>query len=105
VLAAAQAYRTAVTREIWQTVEAGQQPTLEQQARCRLAATHAVDSALQAIDLMYRAGGTTSNQRTHQLARCWRDIHVVGQSAGVMPEWYALAGRALLGLDSGPRLT
>jgi hypothetical protein len=57
------------------------------------------------MDLMYRAGGTTSNQRTHHLARCWRDIHVVGQAASIMPEWYPLTGRAFLGLDPGPRLT
>ena len=53
---------------------------------------------------MYRAGGTTSNVRTQQLARCWRDIHVVGQAASVVPEWYPLAGRAYLGLEPGPRL-
>jgi alkylation response protein AidB-like acyl-CoA dehydrogenase len=104
-LGAAQAYRTAVTRDIWGTVEAGGQPTLEQQARCRLAATYAVDCAVQAVDLMYRAGGTTSLERSHQLARCWRDVHAVGQSASLHPEWYALTGRVFLGLDPGPRLT
>jgi indole-3-acetate monooxygenase len=104
-LGAAQAYRAAVTRDIWDTVEAGEQPTLEQQARCRLAATYAVDSAMQAVDLMYRAGGTTSLERPHPLARCWRDVHAVGQSASLHPEWYALTGRVFLGLDPGPRLT
>ena len=66
--------------------------TLQQRARCRLAASFAVDSARQAMDLMYRAGGTTSSKRTHQLARCWRDLHVVGQAASVAADWYALAG-------------
>ena len=59
----------------------------------------------QAMDLMYRAGGTTSNQRSHPLARTWRDLQVAGQAASVMPEWYALAGQAFLGLDPGPRLS
>jgi alkylation response protein AidB-like acyl-CoA dehydrogenase len=104
LLGAAQLFRAAATREVWDTVAAGQETTLQQRARCRLAASFAVDSARQAMDLMYRAGGTTSSKRTHQLARCWRDLHVVGQAASVAPDWYPLAGRALLGLDTGPRL-
>jgi alkylation response protein AidB-like acyl-CoA dehydrogenase len=104
LLGAAQAYRTAVTSEVWETVAAGRPATLEQQARCRLAACHAVDSAMQAMDLMYRAGGTTSIEHSHRLARCWRDVHVVGQTFQVLPEYYLLAGRVFLGLDPGPRL-
>jgi alkylation response protein AidB-like acyl-CoA dehydrogenase len=104
MLGAAQAYRTSIARELWDTVEAGQQPTLDQQARCRLAATYATDCALQVVELMYRAGGTTSLQRPHQIARSWRDVHAVAQTAGLHPEWYALTGRVFLGLDAGPRL-
>ena len=91
--------------DVWETVASGRETTLQQRARCRIAASFAVDSARAAMDLMYRAGGTTSNERSHQLARCWRDLHVVAQAASTMPDWYAVAGRALLGLDPGPRLT
>jgi indole-3-acetate monooxygenase len=104
LLGAAQTFRSSVSLSMWNTVLEGQQPTLEQCARCRLAATYAVDAAREAMDLVYRAGGTTSNQRTHQLARCWRDLHVVAQAASVAPEWYPLVGRALLGMDPGARL-
>jgi len=104
ILGAAQTYREAVAGDIWDTLASGQQSTLQQRARCRLAASFAVDSARQALDLMYRAGGTTSSKRTHRLARCWRDLQVVGQAASVAPEWYALSGKALLGLEPGPRL-
>jgi alkylation response protein AidB-like acyl-CoA dehydrogenase len=104
-LGAAQSFRTQVLTEVWETVSRGETTSLQQRARCRLAASYAVDSARQAMDLMYRAGGTTSSQRTHQLARCWRDLHVVAQAASVAPEWYALSGRTFLGLDSAPRLT
>ena len=104
-LGAAQAFRTQVLTEVWDTVSSGAPTSLQQRARCRLAASYAVDSARQAMDLMYRAGGTTSSQRTHQLARCWRDLHVVAQAASVAPEWYALSGRTFLGLDSAPRLS
>jgi alkylation response protein AidB-like acyl-CoA dehydrogenase len=101
---AAQTFRAAATTDVWETVASGQESTLQQRARCRLAASFAVDSARQAMDLMYRAGGTTSSKRTHQLARCWRDLHVVGQAASVAPDWYPLTGRVFLGLDPGPRL-
>jgi alkylation response protein AidB-like acyl-CoA dehydrogenase len=104
LLGAAQAYRAAVSRGVWETVAAGGTATLDQQVRCRLAACHAVDSAMQAMDLMYRAGGTTSIERDHPVARCWRDVHVVGQTFQVLPEYYMLSGRALLGLDPGPKL-
>lgn len=104
ILGAGQTYRRAVVADIWDTCVAGQETTLEQRARCRLAASFATDSARQAIDLMYRAGGTTSSKRTHRLARCWRDLQVVGQAASVAPEWYGLSGKALLGLEPGPRL-
>jgi hypothetical protein len=57
------------------------------------------------MDLVYRAGGTTSSQRAHQIARCWRDLHVVAQAASTAPEWYALAGRIFLDLEPSPRLT
>jgi indole-3-acetate monooxygenase len=105
LLEAARAFRTTVTTDIWETVAAGHHPVLEQLARCHLAASYAVDSAMQAVDLMWRAGGTTSIERSHRLARCWRDVHVVGQAITVTPEWYPLAGRAFLGLDPGPRLS
>jgi alkylation response protein AidB-like acyl-CoA dehydrogenase len=105
LLGAAQTYRAAAVDDVWDTVARGQETTLEQRARCRLAATFAVDSARQAMDLMYRAGGTTSGQRSHQLAHCWRDLHVVEKAASTAPEWYALTGRVFLGLDPGTRLT
>jgi alkylation response protein AidB-like acyl-CoA dehydrogenase len=105
LLGGGQAFRTLVLRDVWDTVDRGEDTTLRQRARCRLAASHAVDCARQAMELMYRAGGTTSSQRSHQISHCWRDLHVVAGAASTAPEWYALAGRVFLGLDPGPRLT
>jgi alkylation response protein AidB-like acyl-CoA dehydrogenase len=104
ILAAGQALRAQAVGDIWRTVAAGHAVSAEQVARSRLGATYSVDCARQAMDLVYRAGGTTSSQRSQPLARCWRDLHVVAQAASVAPEWYALVGRTLLGLDGGPRL-
>jgi alkylation response protein AidB-like acyl-CoA dehydrogenase len=105
LLGSAQAYRDAVTREIWDTVTAGRPVSTEQLARCRLAACTAADNAMQATDLMFRAGGTTSIASSHRIARCWRDVHVVGQNLALLPEYYLLGGRYFLGLDPGEKLS
>ncbi len=104
ILNAGRAYRSATITEIWNTVATGEDTTLEQRARCRLAAVYATDSAREAMDLMYRHGGSTSFQRESRLAECWRDLHVVGQTAALAPEWYPIGGRVFLKLDPGPRM-
>ena len=104
MLNAGRIYRSATIRELWNTIAAGGETTLEQRARCRLAPVYAADCAREAMDLMYRYGGSTSFKRATRLAECWRDLHVVGQTATVGPEWYPIGGRALLGMDAGPRM-
>jgi alkylation response protein AidB-like acyl-CoA dehydrogenase len=104
VLGAGRAYRDAVLREVWDTAAVGQQTTLEQRARCRLAGSYATDAARQAMDAAFRAGGSTATERSQRLAHCWRDLQTAGQAASVSPDWYPLVGKVLLGLDAGPRL-
>ena len=104
ILNAGRAGRTAMITELWNTLAAGQDTTIEQRARCRLAAVHAADCAREAMDLVYRQGGSTSYRRESRLAECWRDLQVVGQAVTIMPEWYPIGGRVLLNMDPGPRL-
>ena len=104
ILNAGRIYRNAMIAELWNTLADGRETTLEQRARCRLAAVHAGDCARQAMDLMYRHGGSTSFKTESRLAEVWRDLQVVGQAATLAPEWYPIGGRAFLGLDPGPRL-
>jgi len=104
ILNAGRIYRSAMIAELWDRVAAGEETSLEQRARCRLAAVYAADSAREAMDLMYRHGGSTSFERESRLAECWRDLHVVGQTVTIAPEWYPIGGRIYLGMDPGPRL-
>jgi indole-3-acetate monooxygenase len=104
ILNAGRAYRSVTVADVWNTVAAGGETTLAQRARCRLAAANAADSAREAMDLMYRQGGSTSYRRDSRLAECWRDLHVVGQAVTLMPEWYPMGGRVFLDMDPGPRL-
>jgi alkylation response protein AidB-like acyl-CoA dehydrogenase len=104
MLDAGRVYRSAMIAELWNTIAAGGETTLQQRARCRLASTHAADSARGAMDLVYRLGGSTSFKRESRLAECWRDLHVVGQTVTIAPEWYPIGGRIYMGMDPGPRL-
>jgi indole-3-acetate monooxygenase len=104
ILNAGRIYRSAMIADLWNTIAAGGVTTLEQRARCRLAAVYAADSAREAMDLVYRHGGSTSFKRESRLAECWRDLHVVGQTVTIAPEWYPIGGRAYLGMETGPRL-
>jgi indole-3-acetate monooxygenase len=104
ILNAGRGYRSAMIAELWNTIAAGGETTLEQRARCRLASTYAADCAREAMRLMYLHGGSTSFKRETRLAECWRDLHVVGQTVTIGAEWYPIGGRALLGMDTGPRL-
>ena len=104
ILNAGRVYRSAMIAELWNTIADGGETTLEQRARCRLASTYAADSAREAMDLVYRHGGSTSFKRESRLAECWRDLHVVGQTVTVAPEWYPIGGRVLLGMDAGSRM-
>ncbi len=104
ILNAGRIYRSATIAELWKTIASGGETTLEQRARCRLASTYAADSAREAMDLVYRHGGSTSFKRESRLAECWRDLHVVGQTVTIAPEWYPIGGRVYLGMDAGSRL-
>ena len=104
ILNAGRVYRSAMITELWNTIASGKETTLEQRARCRLASTYAADSAREAMDLMYRHGGSTSFKRESRLAECWRDLHTVGQTVTLAPEWYPIGGRVYLGMDPGSRL-
>ena len=104
LLNAGRVYRSQTIREMWDTLAAGKEITLTQRARCRLASSNAADGARAALDHVYRWGGSTSFKAESRLAEAWRDAQVVGQTQTVGPEWYPIAGRALMGMDPGSRL-
>jgi hypothetical protein len=46
------------------------------------------DSVREAMDLVYRhGGGRVSLERESRLAECGCDLHVVGQTVTIAPEW------------------
>jgi alkylation response protein AidB-like acyl-CoA dehydrogenase len=88
--------------DMWATIEAGEQPTNEQRALVRLAASQAVAGAVRAVDFAYNVGGGSSIYESSPLQRQFRDIHTLTQHVLIGPSSYEAAGRALLGLDVPP---
>jgi indole-3-acetate monooxygenase len=76
-------------------------PSPQQRAVYRLSIAQAMANALQAVDLMYSAGGATAIYATSRLDRCLRYARTAAAHIWVAPDTYELAGRLLLGLDPG----
>jgi len=96
LLRAGRAFVGEVSRELWEAALRGDEFTPEQQAIGRLAATHAVQSATQAVDLMYNAAGATAIYESSPLERCFRDIHAIAQIGLIAAPSLETVGQALL---------
>jgi alkylation response protein AidB-like acyl-CoA dehydrogenase len=99
LVGAGRAYLYQTLDEAWQTVCAGRALSDQQRARLWLAGTHATTCAIEAVDLMFSAGGATAVYATSPLERCLR---TAAQHITVVPDNYLMAGQALLGLDMSP---
>jgi len=86
--------------QLWTRLLATGEVTMEARALARLAASHAVSSAVQAVDLMYVAGGASSIYVSCLLERAFRDVHIMTQHIGVHPRVMYSTGRVLFGLES-----
>jgi indole-3-acetate monooxygenase len=85
--------------DMWQTVQSGASPTLEQRLAVRLGCINAGVSSAQAVDIVYNLGGSDSIFEKNPLERCFRDVHVATQHAAVTPKGLEVAGRVLLGME------
>ena len=88
-------------RYVVNTLASGNETTLEQRARCRLAFTYAANSAPgDGFDLPARRQHVV--QVREPLAECCRDLHIVGQTLTLAPEWYRSAAGSIWGSTPAP---
>jgi alkylation response protein AidB-like acyl-CoA dehydrogenase len=91
------------TAEVWDALCTGRPVELRQRALLRLAMTHAVQSAAQAVDLVWAVAGSSPVYTSSPLERCFRDIHVATQHAAVGIFSYQAIGAALAHPDEAWR--
>jgi alkylation response protein AidB-like acyl-CoA dehydrogenase len=101
-LRAGRAFLFETIAEMWDEVCAGRRPTKEQRVAQKLAATHAVASAVKAVELVHSAAGATANFKFSPLERQFRDVHVVRDHVTVSPAFFETAGRSMLDLEVDP---
>lgn len=98
---AARHYLYGAAEELWQAVSSGGGGTTVQRAAVRLATSHAMRSAVQTVELMYRTAGTAAIAAGGPLDRRFRDIQTAAAHVMVGPATYEAAGRVALGLSAG----
>src|ERR1700736_472438 len=84
---------------LWRPLIATGEAPMKQRAHVRLAASHAVSSAVQAVDLLYIGAGASALYTSCPLERAFRDIHAITQHIGVHPRVMETTGRVLFGLE------
>jgi indole-3-acetate monooxygenase len=72
--------------------------------RLSLANVHAAESAVQAVELMYKAAGGSAVYSRSALDRCMRDVHVAAQHIGVSAQHYQSIGQTLLGTTGSAKV-
>jgi len=99
LLRAGRALLFETVEEVWRVVCRDGQLGVPDRAVLSLAATHATASAIEAVDLAYRAAGSAAIYTGTRLERCLRDVRTVGHHIAVAWPNYELVGQALLGFD------
>jgi alkylation response protein AidB-like acyl-CoA dehydrogenase len=84
---------------LWSTLLATGEVSMEARAHARLAASHAVSSAVQAVDLLYVGAGASSLYVGCPLEQAFRDVHAITLHIGVNPRVMESTGRVLFGLE------
>jgi alkylation response protein AidB-like acyl-CoA dehydrogenase len=99
-LRAARGFVLQTMAEIWKHLCAGSLITVEQRITVRMAATHAIHKAREAVDFAYNAAGATAIFENHPLERRFRDIHTVTQQLQGQARHFETVGAWMLGADA-----
>ena len=102
LLGSGRAYLFGELGKMWEDSVADRPITIRARAAVKLAACHAAQCAIQAVDLAYQSAGGVSVFQGSRLERCFRDVHVAGQHVALsMQASLEPVGRVLFGLPPG----
>ena len=99
-LRAARGYVLQSMADTWKSLSAGATITVAQRINIRMAATHAIHKAREAVDFAYNAAGATAIFEDHPLERRFRDIHTVTQQLQGQLRHFETVGAWMLGVDT-----
>ncbi len=99
-LTGARAALMELTAASWETVVRGDEVSDRDRALFHIVASDTARAAVETVDILCEAAGTSANRIGDPLERISRDVRVVRQHATVAPHLMEDAGRALLGLES-----
>jgi alkylation response protein AidB-like acyl-CoA dehydrogenase len=99
-LRAARGFVLLTMAEIWKHLCAGSLITVEQRITVRMAATHAIHKAREAVDFAYNAAGATAIFENHPLERRFRDIHTVTQQLQGQLRHFETVGAWMMGAEA-----
>jgi alkylation response protein AidB-like acyl-CoA dehydrogenase len=97
-LRSGRAFLVETVGDIWHSLTTTGTITLEQRAALRLATTHGIRLAVQAVDMIYNMSGATAAYDTSPIQRHFQDVHVISQHLQARMAHYELVGRHWLGL-------
>lgn len=92
-----------VVGSAWDEVENAGRVGDESRVALRLAANHAADASVAAVDACFRTAGGTAVYKRSPLQRVLRDVHVAAQHAMVSERIYEPIGRFRFGLETDLR--
>ena len=87
-------------RDAWETASAGDEVTLDQRRRMRLATTDATQRCADTVSRLHRSAGGEAVYQRCPLERLFRDANVVSQHAMAAERTYELFGRLSFGFES-----
>jgi alkylation response protein AidB-like acyl-CoA dehydrogenase len=99
-LRAARGYVLQSMADTWKSLCAGATITVAQRINIRMAATHAIHKAREAVDFTYNAAGATAIFENHPLERRFRDIHTVTQQLQGQLRHFETVGAWMMGADA-----
>jgi indole-3-acetate monooxygenase len=102
-LRSARLYVHDVAGTVWESCCAGERPPTRLRAELALATCHAMRTAVEAVDSLYRLAGADAVFTGHPIERCFRDLHAGSQHIMYSASQEQQFARVLLGLDPAMR--
>jgi len=101
MLRSARALLVEAMLELVAAVDGDETELLVLRATLRQAAAHAAETALRIATMLEGMAGTAAIRETSQLPRRLRDLRASVQHVAMSPNYFAVAGRLLMGMDAG----